>query len=93
MENPVETLTCLQHDDSCEGVVEYHPTLPTRYSRDGAFIVFPRCAKHYGQYVASYEARERREEEARRRQYCKHGTFIGDPYGPDYMCGKCEDGQ
>lgn len=24
--------------------------------------------------------------------YCKHGTFIGDPYGPDYMCWACEEG-
>lgn len=25
-------------------------------------------------------------------QYCKHGTFIGSWWGPDLMCGKCEDG-
>lgn len=24
--------------------------------------------------------------------YCKHGGYVGDPYGPDYMCGTCEDG-
>lgn len=24
--------------------------------------------------------------------YCEHGTFIGDPYGPDYMCWACEEG-
>lgn len=24
--------------------------------------------------------------------YCKHGAYVGDPYGPDYMCGPCEDG-
>lgn len=24
--------------------------------------------------------------------HCVHGTFVGDPYGPDYMCGKCEEG-
>jgi hypothetical protein len=23
--------------------------------------------------------------------HCRHGTFIGDPYGPDHMCWKCED--
>lgn len=23
---------------------------------------------------------------------CKHGTFIGNPYGADYMCGRCEMG-
>lgn len=25
-------------------------------------------------------------------EYCKHGTFIGNWAGPDYMCGPCEDG-
>ena len=25
--------------------------------------------------------------------YCKHGTFIGDPCGPDYICGLCEIGE
>jgi len=24
--------------------------------------------------------------------YCKHGGYVGDPYGPDYMCGTCENG-
>lgn len=24
--------------------------------------------------------------------YCEHGTFIGNPYGGDYICGWCEDG-
>ena len=24
--------------------------------------------------------------------YCKHGVFVGDPYGPDYMCWACESG-
>ena len=23
---------------------------------------------------------------------CKHGTYIGDTYGADYICGYCEDG-
>lgn len=26
------------------------------------------------------------------RQFCQHGTFIGSWWGPDYMCGLCEDG-
>lgn len=25
-------------------------------------------------------------------QYCKHGTFIGSNWGPDYQCGACNDG-
>jgi hypothetical protein len=23
---------------------------------------------------------------------CKHGTYVGDAGGPDYICGECEDG-
>jgi hypothetical protein len=22
---------------------------------------------------------------------CKHGTYVGSPCGPDYLCGKCEE--
>jgi hypothetical protein len=22
--------------------------------------------------------------------YCKHGNYIGNPYGPDHICGHCE---
>jgi hypothetical protein len=25
--------------------------------------------------------------------YCRHGTFTGNPYGGDYMCGWCESGE
>ncbi len=24
--------------------------------------------------------------------YCKHGTYVGHPWGPDYLCGMCENG-
>jgi hypothetical protein len=26
------------------------------------------------------------------RQYCPHGAFIGSWWGPDYLCGACEQG-
>ena len=26
------------------------------------------------------------------RQYCEHGTFIGSWWGPDILCGWCEQG-
>jgi predicted alpha/beta hydrolase len=26
------------------------------------------------------------------RRYCRHGTYVGDPFGPDYLCGACEMG-
>jgi hypothetical protein len=25
--------------------------------------------------------------------YCKHGNFIGNPYGGDYLCHYCEMGE
>ena len=25
------------------------------------------------------------------RQYCRHGRFVGSWWGPDYLCGECED--
>lgn len=24
---------------------------------------------------------------------CKHGNYVGDAYGPDYLCALCEDGE
>ena len=24
---------------------------------------------------------------------CKHGNYVGDAGGPDYLCGECEDGR
>ena len=24
--------------------------------------------------------------------FCKHGTYIGTPGGPDILCQRCEDG-
>lgn len=24
--------------------------------------------------------------------YCRHGSYLGTWYGPDYLCGACEDG-
>jgi len=23
---------------------------------------------------------------------CKHGNYVGDPYGVDYLCARCEEG-
>lgn len=88
----------LTHDDCldrgtgspCEGEVDYRVTEPVRYRSNGAFVTFPRCESHYDQYVARAEAREAREAEYQASLYCQHGTYIGDPYGPDYLCGACE---
>ena len=24
---------------------------------------------------------------------CRHGNYVGDAYGADYICGPCEDGE
>ena len=24
--------------------------------------------------------------------YCEHGTYVGSWWGPDYLCGGCEEG-
>ena len=88
MSNELTHENCLEHGNGpCEGDVEHHE----RYSTVGldpelAHRTFPRCERHYAEYIAVHEARERRDEEARKRLYCVHGTFIGDPYGPDYLC-------
>lgn len=26
------------------------------------------------------------------RDYCRHGRYVGNPWGADYMCGYCESG-
>ena len=23
--------------------------------------------------------------------YCKHGQYVGNPYGGDFICGECEE--
>lgn len=53
------------------------------------------------QYVKEGRQRDEEYREAKEHAYrthtnlltCKHGTYIGDPYGPDYMCGMCESGE
>lgn len=88
----------LTHDDClgnfpenpCAGTVEMRCTEPPRFRTNGTMVMFPRCEKHYAEYVAAAEARERREARYRASLYCVHGTYIGDPYGPDYLCGACE---
>jgi len=83
---------CLDRHESdpCRGEVEYHTTNPVRYRRNGAFVVFPRCEKHYISYQERCEALIERERRYQEGLYCKHGTYIGDPWGADYLCGRCE---
>lgn len=84
---------CLDYDNPespCNGVVEHQITHPVRYRRSGALVMFPRCEKHYDEYFERAEAREAREMEYQESLYCKHGTYIGDAWGPDYLCGACE---
>jgi hypothetical protein len=46
-------------------------------------------------YYAEREADRRKPVNERSfdwQSYCRHGSYIGDPYGADYLCWKCEDG-
>jgi hypothetical protein len=87
----IETECLGFHPDSpCEGAVEWHPTNPVRWRNNGTIVQFERCAKHYAEYLEITEARLEREQEALDSQYCRHGVFVGDAFGPDYMCGRCE---
>lgn len=83
---------CLgNHPDSpCGGAVEMRYTFPERYRTNGTPIMFPRCDRHYDDYSAKAEERERLEREREASLYCVHGTYVGDPYGADYLCGLCE---
>lgn len=71
----------------------------TDYRRDGTPIEYP-CGTtgRHGQSVFCNECEARLE-----KQYpqgwrdvpgdiCKHGVYVGDAYGPDYMCPWCESG-
>ena len=80
-------------DSPCEGIVEMRCTEPPRFRANGTMIMFPRCMGHYEKYVDAANKRERRMAAREASLYCKHGTYIGDPYGPDYLCGACEGGR
>lgn len=87
-----EILECLNDygDGECDGVVEYHPSLPVRWNSSGGMVQFPRCAKHFVDYCDAHDEREEREARYQTSLYCKHGTYVGDAWGPDYLCGACE---
>lgn len=42
--------------------------------------------------TAEWEQDRRRNGWTSRNPYCKHGTYIGDPYGADHLCMACEMG-
>lgn len=89
----IEVLECRNNSDElnpCEGEIEYHPALPVRWHRSGAMVQFVRCAKHYNEYCDRHDEREAREARYQASLYCKHGTYVGDAYGADYLCGACE---
>lgn len=93
MSNDTTVITCLNDgnmSNPCEGLVEHHSTLPVRYYNSGAMVQFPRCAKHFIDYCDAYDERQAQEERYRASLYCEHGTYVGDAYGPDYLCGRCE---
>ena len=88
-------MECLNRNSThpCGGAVSLHPANGDRYNADGSAVMFPRCETHYDAYLTEYDERQERDRRARARQYCKHGTFIGDPFGADYLCNSCESGE
>ena len=75
------------HPDSpCEGKVDLYPPSYSEWLTQA----FPRCEKHYDEYLTNCEKRDEREREYEASLYCVHGTFIGDAFGPDYLCSLCE---
>jgi hypothetical protein len=93
MSDDTRVITCLNDGNEaspCEGVVEFHPALPVRWHNSGAMVQFPRCAEHYMKYCDAHDERQARDERHRASLYCEHGTYIGDAWGPDYLCGRCE---
>jgi hypothetical protein len=50
-----------------------------------------RDAEYWANREAQY-ALPVRERDFDWQSYCRHGAYIGDPYGADYLCGACEDG-
>lgn len=92
-DHETECLGSITSHTPCAGEVTLQPTYPPRWRNNGTMVMFPRCEAHYDEYLAECEAREQREQEARERMFCRHGTFIGDPYGADYLCMACEMGE
>lgn len=43
--------------------------------------------------MSDYQGNPEPEDYDNPRNYCRHGTFIGDPYGADLMCYWCETGE
>ncbi len=41
---------------------------------------------------AKKEFLEQVEEYRNTPEYCEHGTYVGSWWGPDYLCGGCEEG-
>lgn len=66
-----------------------------RHVANEALPILRRLKRRDAEYEEERE-RERRLPTNRRsydwQSYCHHGTYVGDPYGGDYMCGRCEDG-
>jgi hypothetical protein len=84
---PIPAEDCLDYNVyECKGAVEY------RYSMSGTGRSYPRCDKHWSDRVDKQDQIRERYMGTPSSHYCRHGNYIGDPYGADYMCGACENG-
>lgn len=77
---------CLDGPEGCSGPVEY------RMALSGTGRSYPRCEKHWDERLARQDEINERYFSTPSSHYCRHGNYIGDPYGADYICGACENG-
>lgn len=68
----------------CAGTVDYCSSPFTGRGR------YAYCDAHYAEADARAEELRERERRYQESLYCKHGTYVGDAWGPDYMCWRCE---
>lgn len=89
MNSDTDTLThedCIKFGDDtpCVGTVEYCSSPFTGYG------CYAYCDAHYAEADARAEELRERERRYQESLYCKHGTYVGDAWGPDYLCWRCE---
>jgi hypothetical protein len=78
---------CLDHYHGvCSGAVEYRMPL------SGTGRSFPRCDFHWDERLDRQQEINERYFSTPSSHYCRHGNYIGDPYGADILCGACENG-
>ena len=82
---PLTYADCLEGPWGCSGAVEYRTPL------SGTGRSYPRCDLHWWKRCERQVQINVRYFGTPSSHYCRHGNYIGDPYGADYICGRCEN--